>query len=334
MQNKSLVTLRAIENDGVPDGCNILTGPTHEAYQTNMEALPYNFIMIQHENFKPWSFEQGPVPKNHTLLPGGNFPNYIDVDIILSQNKFGQIQAFKPIADSLNIPVISLEHTWPHPSWTSKRLEALKSMRGDLNVFISEASANAWGWSTEDPSVRVLHHGVNTGKFRPDESVEKDGKVLTVVNDYINRSWAVGYDIYQRVIDGLPANPVGNTPGFSEPLGGENLVKAYQKASVFLNTSTHSPIPMSVLEAMSCGCCVVSTATCAIPEFIEHKVNGFCTNDEEEMKHWLKWSLDNPDEAREMGNKARESAETQFSLKKHLEQWVPIIQEAFGSIHK
>ena len=48
-----------------------------------------------------------------------------------------------------------------------------------------------------------------------------------------------------------------------------DLVNEYCSSKVFLNTSTVSPIPTTLLEAMSCGSAVVSTATCMIPEIIE-----------------------------------------------------------------
>ena len=81
---------------------------------------------------------------------------------------------------------------------------------------------------------------------------------------------------------------VGDTPGLSEPAAStEGLVATYQNSRIFLNTSTISPVPTALMEAMSCGCAVVSTATCMIPEVIEHGVNGFITNDTQEMKQYL-----------------------------------------------
>ena len=63
----------------------------------------------------------------------------------------------------------------------------------------------------------------------------------------------------------------------------EALRDAYKSSSVFLNTSIHSPVPTVLMEAMACGCAVVSTDNCMIPEIIEHGVNGLLANTSEKL---------------------------------------------------
>jgi len=330
MQNKHDGILRSINSDRT--NINILTAPTHERYQGNMAYLPYNFFMLEMPGvFRPWNYKQGEMPKNHTI--GQQIPNHLVFDIILSQNKFGQAQEFKRYADEFNIPWINIEHTWPHPDWTYKRLDQLKALKADVNIFISQQSCEAWGWDPKDPSVKILRHGVDTNIFKPNPSVPKTGKILTVVNDYVNRSWAVGYDIYEKVTEGLPTFPVGDTPGLSESASQQELIIQYQRASVFLNTSKYSPIPTSILEAASCACPIVTTDTCAVPDLIEDGVNGFISNDIDYLKDRLKWCLDNPKEANELGQKARQTIIEKFSLGKHIENWKDIIESTYGTAH-
>ena len=64
---------------------------------------------------------------------------------------------------------------------------------------------------------------------------------------------------------------------------------------------------MSLLEAMSCGCAVVSTETCMIPEVIENGVNGFMTNDEKQMERYLVDLLNDKNLAKEIGDNARKT---------------------------
>jgi glycosyltransferase involved in cell wall biosynthesis len=168
----------------------------------------------------------------------------------------------------------------------------------------------------------VIHHGVDAERFCIDDSVEKENQILSVVNDWINRDWCCGFGIWQNVTKGLPVKVLGDTPGLSKPAGSlKELVRAYQSSRVFLNTSTLSPIPTVLLEAMACGCAVVSTATCMIPEIIEHGVNGFISNEESELKEFLATLLNDESLAQKMGERARETVLKQFAEEKFIQEW-------------
>jgi glycosyltransferase involved in cell wall biosynthesis len=160
--------------------------------------------------------------------------------------------------------------------------------------------------------------------------VEKTGKVLSVVNDFINRDYCCNYSGWQRITKDLPVRVVGNTPGLSEPAKDVNeLVLEYQQASVFLNTSTVSPVPTSLLEAMSCGCAVVSTATCMIPEIIENGVNGFISNDEAELRSFTEDLLKDEKLRKSIGQKARETILEKFSEDKFINNWNKMFDLAY-----
>lgn len=333
MQTRAEGILRAVNNN--PIGLNILTAPTHESFQGQWESLPHNFYMMQKTGvFKPWNHWSRPVPKNHVLVNETDGPDvHVKFDIVLSQNKFGQIQHLSRHANGLNIPLISLEHTWPVPSWPQEHLEQIKSQCGDLNVFISAESARAWGWDLDDKTVRIVRHGIDANVFTPDPSIKRVKHVLTVANDYINRDWCLGFKIYQRVTQGLPVHPRGDTAGLSTRTSStEELIGEYRRAGVFLNTSTHSPIPMSLIEAASCACPIVTNDTCACGDLITNGYNGFITKNEKEMRWALEFLLNNEEEAEEMGRMARETVLQKFSLENHLQAWNDIFKEAYGVV--
>ncbi len=331
MQIKHESILRAINNDSCK--YNILTFPTHEAYQFNLGKLPHQFYLFQAEGIKPWSFEFRPLPENTILMRKEENPIKADMkfDMVLSQNKFGQFQIAAQIAHYLNLPLISIEHTLPVPTWSNKNRKSMINMRGAVNIFISEYSIDKWGFSIDDPSVRIIHHGIDTDKFKPIEGEHNDKKILTVVNDWINRDWCCGWNIYKRVSNGFQTNPVGDTKDFSKAAANlEELVANYQKASVFLNTSTISPVPTALLEAMACGCPVVTTDNCMIPEIVKDGFNGFISNDESYLRDRIRWCLENPDKAKEIGDNARKTILDKFSLDKHLSKWNDIFKEVYG----
>lgn len=326
------MTRAATRKDGEP--LNILTAPCHERWQSGLTKTNATYYMIRCPQVKDWNFTYSRLPDNHILLNPSRgkkqIPPDVDFDLVLSHNKFGNWQVLAPLAQKLGLPLISLEHTLALPQWPDSHLAKLREMRGDLNVFISEYSAQAWGWGLDDPSVRIVHHGVDTQVFSPG-AVEKKKHVLSVVNDWIKRDAFCGFKLWQEVTRDLPTRVVGDTPGLSKPAASvEDLVNTYREAQVFLNTSLFSPIPTVVLEAMACGLPIVSTNNCMLPEVIEHGVNGFLSNDPKELTGYCHLLLKDEELSRRMGAAARKTILEKFSLDNFVRNWDKIFAEAIS----
>jgi len=315
-----------IRKEGEP--LNILSFPTHERYQENLSKTGHNFYLWQSEGIKPWIESYAKVPQNTILLNpdrGNNqLPVEVDIDIVLSQNKFGQFSIASQIASQISVPLVSIEHTLPMESWSNLDLQRLYQMRGDINLFISSYSRNKWGW--REGEADVIHHGVDTNAFSPGEISFREPRVLSVVNDWINRDWCCGYRLWEQITgfpeSNLPLHVVGDTPGLSEKAPStEHLIEQYRKSRVFLNTSLISPVPTSLLEAMSCGCAVVTTETCMIPEIIVNGKNGFMSNDPKELRQYVDMLLNDESLANELGANARKTVIENFSIDNFIENW-------------
>jgi len=255
-------------------------------------------------------------------------PRWIDIDLVLSQNKCGQFQFLKQLADKLRVPLISMEHTLPMPGWSASRIKTSRDLSGDLDVFVSENNRNAWGYP--DTHGYVNHTGVDLDVFTP-QGLKRNGRCLSVANDWVNRDWCCGFHLWEDVIgDMLPVTVVGDTPGLSKPAKDiPELVRHYNESSVYLNTTTVSSLPTVILEAMACGCPVVSTATCLIPEIIiEHGVNGFCSNDPSELRDYCNLLLNDAELAKKIGDAGRRTVEEKFSLTGFVKKWNEIFQMA------
>lgn len=300
---------------------NILTAPTHERYETELCKTGHYFCAFQHDNFKDWNEIYAPIPKNYDLMPKNSVYRHINFDFVLSQNKFGQFQILGNAARALHLPVLSLEHTLPIPQWNAQMRKDLKNMRGSVNVFISEYSCKEWGFDLNDEDTFVVHHSVDSDVFVGQQQ-ERKVQILSVVNDWINRDHCCGFGIWDRIQKGLPTRVVGNTPGLSKPAASINeLVDEYSSSAIFLNTSTVSPIPCALLEAMSCGCACVSTANCMIPEIIEHGVNGLISNDEKELRGFCEDLLKNEALRYELGRNARKTIVERFHPTQFVKKW-------------
>lgn len=315
MYNNTVDRLITITNKAQKEKYKILTFPTHERYETQLCKTGHDFYALNLQNMKKWNSTQTPVPANYHILPENQLCSFLDYDFILVQSKFGQFQAAQQINNQLSLPIICLEHTVPTTP-DQNQINAMKGMSGDINVFISEFSKKSWGMNGV-----IIHHGIDTKTFTPKEK-PKNSSILTVANDFINRDYCLNYSGWKRVTNGLNVRVVGETENLSVPASSiDELVDEYNSCSVYFNSSTLSPIPTSLLEAMSCGCAVVSTATCMIPEIIKNGYNGYISNDEKELTYYLKLVLNDERIRRELGKNARQTILDKFSEKAFIDEW-------------
>ena len=303
---------------------NILTFNTHERYQTQLAKTGHNFYAFNFDGGKDWFSEHAPMPENYYQLPKNSVFPGVSFDFIMVNSKFGQFQTAQQVNASLQIPMLVLEHTLPHLNWPQEHLLQFQRMVGDVNVFITEYSKNKWGISGD-----VVYHSIDTELFKP--AGDPKPQVLTVAHDFINRDYALNYQGWERITNGLNRVVVGETEGLSKAAESvDALVKNYQESLVYINPSTLSPVPTSMLEAMSCGCAVVSTDTCDIPNIIKHGENGFLSNDEGELRGYVEKLLADPELAKKMGESARQTILDKFSEERFINEWNTIFDKTYG----
>lgn len=310
---------------------NIISFPTHERYQSNLGLTNHTFYLFHANGIKTWNDTYAPLPANHIRLNPekglGQIPNHIEFDLILSQNKFGQFQVAQELSIMMSLPIASIEHTLPVPYWPPDYINDVKKMKGKTNAFISEFSRREWWWSPEEAD--VIHHGINTEIFSFNPKQEnRRGVVLSVCNDWINRDVFCGFKVWEKASVGLPVFVLGDTPGLSKPANSlEDLVLAYQTSAVFLNTSQVSPIPTSLLEAMACGACPVSSATCMIPEIIVNGENGFLSNNPDELNDYCNLLLKDEKLREKISHNAAKTIREKFSHYKFIENWEKLFRK-------
>jgi glycosyltransferase involved in cell wall biosynthesis len=325
MYNNTVDRIIDVTNKQKPEKYNILTFPTHERYETQLCKTGHNFYSFSTDKYKKWNEDQVKIPTNYHILPEGQVCGYLNFDFILVQSKFWQFQVAQQINQHLSIPIICLEHTLPTPQTMSyDQINMMRQMNGDVNVFISEFSRKAWNMEG-----MVIHHGIDTKNFSPNDKV-KNSSILTVANDFINRDYCLNYSGWKRVTNDMEVRVVGDTKGLSESAKSlDSLVDEYNSCGVYFNSSTLSPIPTSLLEAMACGCAVVSTATCMIPEIIKNGENGYISNNEEELKRYLQEVINDEQVRNNLGKNARETIVEKFSEQSFVNKWNELFDKVY-----
>lgn len=315
------------------DRLEIISFPCHERWQNSLSDINANFYLWQEDNAKKWNYKYGKLPKNHTLLnplhKQNQLPDYVTPDLILMQNKLAEYSTSLNISRRYNIPIININHCLPWIKITKKQIQQIHDMRTNIEVFITRYSRDQWGY--DDSNSFIIEHGIDTDLFRP-QNIDKEYDCIVVCNDYIQRNWCCGYDVFCQVT-GHPNNPqfnykvLGSTPGLSEPANNVNeLISYYNKSKIFLCTATVSPISMALLEAMACGLPVVALSTCAVPEIITHAYNGMISEDPRDLQNYCRELLMDEGMRIELGNNARKTIEERFNLNRFTNQWEKVFR--------
>ncbi len=303
----------------------ILTWPTHEGYASMLGYIPnVEFHVIHQPGGKRWDFHTRPLPENHYLymIDPAQFRGESSFDFILAQDRGTQLQQAINLRQQLSVPIISLTHTEPYPNLSPKKIEKLKRLCGDINVYITDHNRKTWG----DENGLVIPHGIDHNIFTGYSGMINSG--VSVVNHFASRDVFCGWELWQKITKSMPVHLIGENPGISKSINKlPELIKSLSEYRFFLNTSQLSPCPLSLLEAACIGLPIVSTAKQNIPEFFTHGVNAFLSNDADDLIGYCKQLLENKELAHQMGSNARDLIMNKFSINKFIENWNNIFKK-------
>lgn len=108
----------------------------------------------------------------------------------------------------------------------------------------------------------------------------------------------------------------------------EQVPEMLTQGDIFVNTTNFDNTPVSVLEAMACGLCIVSTNVGGIPYLLKEGIDALLVppNDPDAMVAAVKSILTEPGLAKKLSANARKKAE-QFDWSKILPLWEKLISE-------
>ena len=312
---------RSSLNEG--DTLNILTFCTHERYEQGLCKTGHNFYSMNHG--KTWNTDYGLIPANYQQIDIA--PWHVNFDLILCHTSCERIMAAKQMQQLFNIPIMRHTHVLPDIRFdVQSQVANFNAIEVDHDCFISRYNMEEWGKNLSK-TTSFIEHGIDTNFWSGGDSHDRENVCISVVNDWPNRDWCCGWNLWQQTVgfnspDQLPIKVFGSSPGLSEPASSlEALREGYKKSSIFLNTSIHSPVPTVLMEAMACGCAIVSTNNCMIPEIVNHGENGLLANTPEELREHCEYLLNDPDEARRLGDNAKATIINEFNLDRFVEGW-------------
>lgn len=92
--------------------------------------------------------------------------------------------------------------------------------------------------------------------------------------------------------------------------------------------------PMTILESMAYGKCVIGSNCGGIPELVRDDVNGviFESGNKNDLIKKIKYLLDNPLNTKQLGIRARYIAENEYNKDIHFKRVMEIYNEVLGNI--
>jgi glycosyltransferase involved in cell wall biosynthesis len=115
---------------------------------------------------------------------------------------------------------------------------------------------------------------------------------------------------------------------FVEEVSQVELSAWMRKAWMFVLPTYSEGLPRVLFEAMATGTPVISSPVSGIPEIVQNGITGFLVppGDEVALAERLRWMLEHPEEAREMGCHARAFAKTFFSTETYVDGYRQIFE--------
>ncbi len=191
--------------------------------------------------------------------------------------------------------------------------------------------------------VKFLYHGFDVQKWQPLEGVPKENLVLTVgqvTNETFSKK---GLNLFVQSAAYLPDvsfvlvgpwhdGAINRLRSIAPPnvtftggLYGEDLVRIYSRAKVYVQASVHESFGCSVAEAMLCECVPVVSRRAALPEVV-----GDCGYYVDELTPkavatQIEKALDS-----DWRHKARKRIIRKFPLKKRQKELLAAVEEVMG----
>ncbi|MEO7404396.1 MAG: glycosyltransferase, partial [Burkholderiales bacterium] len=208
---------------------------------------------------------------------------------------------------------------------------------GDIHVVCNSYQAQAeWGFRRSS----VIWHGFDPAEFPP--ATYERGIVSPLGPLVLSRPHYRGYFLYRAIFEGhydalrpetlrVPEpHPTyqNNTYAFAKYRRYADEIRRY---TVYLNPTIRSPMPRARGEPMMAGVITVSAANHDVERFIENGVDGFYSNDPEELRAHLYFLLRNSEAARRIGAASRRKAMKVFHYQRYLGEWRALLGAVSGS---
>jgi len=261
--------------------------------------------------------------------------------------KFGAL-----LLKRINKPVILTLHGGGLPEFAQKHARSVRRLLGSAAIVVTPSPFLQQGLSQFRPDIRYIPNPVQLSQMPYRQRHQAQPKLIWVraFHETYNPTMAI------RVLDFLKTDYPGMTLQMIGPHKGDGSLHRVRRmsaerqltenlsiipgvdhdqvpsllnqADIFINTSNYDTSPRSLIEAMACGLCVVSTNVGGVPWLVDDGENGLLVppNDSKGMANAIRSILEVPNLAAQLSRNARQKAE-QLDWQTILPQWDALFRE-------
>lgn len=301
----------------------IVKYPWHTGHDYELSKLRHDLCFLS-STPRRWSQRSRPIPDNIEWISSYGDGSAFDSMILhLDQWSYHEVSKrglFLQHRDRFPGPKIVINHGCNMlDGCSSKTMRDL--VDGCYMVCNSRTALDLWNV----PNSRFILHGMSPEEW-PQTDYAHNNVVVAAPDSRLHRAYR-NIDAIERAQRRVPVTWIGRDKKF-------RTFEAYRhflaSSTAFFQPSFASPNPRSRTEAMLCGLVVITTGFHGEEEFITHGVNGFVSNDMEELLDCLDYVHSKPDEARRVGRAGRETAQSFFHIDRFLREWDMLLKEVMS----
>lgn len=315
----------------------ILTFNFHEPYLCLMAKTGLHFFVGEYDGpplARAWQLRYRPIPPNLSFLKESVWMAEAaedKFDVIIAHNETNALSL-----RHVRSPKFMVCHNRKTFLYTTASVE-----KGDAKrlydklvhrlqqtftfVFISESKRADYGLPglVIPPGIDVEEYGGYSGAVP---------EVIRVGNAMRDRTLMFDVDFQERVCEGIPNRVVGDNagiPGAQSAGSFDELRELYRTRRCLLHVTREEwedGYNLSTLEAMACGMPVVSLANRTSP--LTDGVDGFLSYDADVLRARLRELLKNPELARAIGARGRDTVARKFPIAAFVDKWREAIENA------
>lgn len=341
----------------------ILTYRWHVPHQYELYKSPHDFFLVTGLGVPMgnWEYGQRPKPSNASFISVDKVDLrdydlailHFDENVLSPEHTNGMLDArwgaaFQWFVEQVNLPKVAVCHGTPqfYGQYNARYegenlLEVIESSRlklveyvKDIEVVCNSYQAQAeWGFARS----RVIWHGFDPSEF-PRSNYTKG--ILSPLGPLVtSRPHYRGLRLYQEVFNAsYPNDYLPSQLAVPEPhldyqhnvyavAKYRNYVDELRNYSIYFNPTLRSPMPRARAEPMMCGVVTVNAKNHDVDLFIKNGVNGFYSNDADELRDQLLFLMRNPKANKEIGARARRTAIDVFNHDRYLSDWSSLLGE-------
>jgi hypothetical protein len=303
----------------------ILVWPVHGSYMTALVQGPHDYLLpLTPQRDADGSGRLGyPWPARAREVPvAGLRDEELDVVILQREHEIGLVEAWTGRRPGRDVPAIWLEHNAP------ERPRAARHPAADLPgvMLVHVTHFNDLFWDAGGAPTRVIEHGIVDPGYRYTGELSR---AVVIINEARRRGRVTGTDLLPRFAAAAPLDLLGID---AEALGGigdipyEELHELMGRRRVYLHPVRWTSLGLSLLEAMHVGMPVVALGTTEVADAVPPDAGVVGTN-VEHLVAALRRLVADPEEARERGRAARETALARYGLRRFLDDWNRVIED-------